>query len=85
MHRALVRHAQNELGKNVGVPNHVGFENNDWPSIAKVREEFEALASATESRPTAPAASTSTRRSDRLRRRDANEPPRSRLIADAAP
>jgi hypothetical protein len=43
VHRALVRHAQNELGKNVGVPNDVGFENFDWPSIAKVRAELEAL------------------------------------------
>ena len=30
VHRALVRHAQNELGKFVGVPNDVGFENFDW-------------------------------------------------------
>src|SRR5215475_10575421 len=33
VHRALVRHAQNELGKDVGVPNDVGFENFDWKSV----------------------------------------------------
>jgi hypothetical protein len=43
VHRALVRHAQNELGKPVGVPNDVGFENFDWPSLAKVRAELEGL------------------------------------------
>lgn len=43
VHRALVRHAQNELGKFVGVPNDVGFENFDWPTLAKVREELEGL------------------------------------------
>jgi hypothetical protein len=43
VHRALVRHAQNELGKPVGVPNDVGFENFDWQSVAKVREALEAL------------------------------------------
>jgi hypothetical protein len=43
VHRALVRHAQNELGRPVGVPNDVGFENFDWPSLAKVRAELEAL------------------------------------------
>ena len=43
VHRALVRHAQNELGKDVGVPNDVGFENFDWPSLAKVRAALETL------------------------------------------
>ena len=43
VHRALVRHAQNELGKPVGVPNDVGFENFDWPSLAKVRAELQGL------------------------------------------
>ena len=43
VHRALVRHAQNELGKFVGVPNDVGFENFDWSTLAKVREELEGL------------------------------------------
>ncbi|MEO5833676.1 MAG: hypothetical protein ABJA16_02250 [Nakamurella sp.] len=43
VHRALVRHAQNELGKNVGVPNDVGFENFDWQTIAAVRDALEAL------------------------------------------
>jgi hypothetical protein len=43
VHRALVRHAQNELGKPVGVPNDVGFENFDWQSVANVRTELEAL------------------------------------------
>jgi hypothetical protein len=43
VHRALVRHAQNELGRPVGVPNDVGFENFDWPSVAKVRDALQAL------------------------------------------
>jgi hypothetical protein len=43
VHRALVRHAQNELGSPVGVPNDVGFENFDWPSLRRVRDELEAL------------------------------------------
>jgi hypothetical protein len=30
VHRALVRFAQGQLGKDVGVPNDVGFENFDW-------------------------------------------------------
>ena len=43
VHRALVRHAQNELGKNVGVPNDVGFENFDWQTLTKVRAALEGL------------------------------------------
>ncbi len=43
VHRALVRHAQNELRKPVGVPNDVGFENFDWPSVGKVRAALEDL------------------------------------------
>jgi hypothetical protein len=43
VHRALVRFAQNELGKDVGVPNDVGFENFDWPSLPAVRVELEGL------------------------------------------
>ena len=43
VHRALVRFAQNELGRDVGVPNDVGFENFDWPSLARVREALEGL------------------------------------------
>jgi hypothetical protein len=43
VHRALVRFAQGELGKDVGVPNDVGFENFDWPTVAKVRDALEGL------------------------------------------
>jgi hypothetical protein len=43
VHRALVRFAQGELGKDVGVPNDVGFENFDWQSVAAVRNELEGL------------------------------------------
>jgi hypothetical protein len=43
VHRALVRHAQNELGKDVGPPNDVGFENFDWQSLAAVRTALEEL------------------------------------------
>ncbi len=43
VHRALVRFAQGQLGKDVGVPNDVGFENFDWPTVAKVREALEGL------------------------------------------
>jgi hypothetical protein len=43
VHRALVRHAQNELGKPVGPPNDVGFENFDWKSLAAVRTALEGL------------------------------------------
>jgi hypothetical protein len=43
VHRALVRHAQNELGKDVGPPNDVGFESFDWKSLAAVRSALEGL------------------------------------------
>jgi hypothetical protein len=43
VHRALARFAQGQLGKNVGVPNDVGFENFDWPTLAKVRDALEGL------------------------------------------
>ena len=43
VHRALVRFAQGQLGKDVGVPNDVGFENFDWPTVKKVREALEGL------------------------------------------
>ena len=43
VHRALVRHAQNELGRDVGPPNDVGFENFDWQSLAAVRTALEGL------------------------------------------
>ncbi len=43
VHRALVRFAQGELGKDVGVPNDVGFENFDWPNLKAVRDELEGL------------------------------------------
>jgi hypothetical protein len=43
VHRALVRFAQGQLGKDVGVPNDVGFENFDWPTVDRVREELEAI------------------------------------------
>src|SRR4051794_12207369 len=43
VHRALVRFAQSQLGKDVGVPNDVGFENFDWPTVEKVREALEGL------------------------------------------
>jgi hypothetical protein len=42
-HRVLARFAQSQLGKDVGVPNDVGFENFDWPTLAKVREALEGL------------------------------------------
>ena len=42
VHRALVRFAQGELGtKDIGAPNDVGFENFDWPTVAKVRQSLE--------------------------------------------
>jgi hypothetical protein len=43
VHRALVRFAQGQLGKDVGVPNDVGFENFDWPTVPQVRAELEGL------------------------------------------
>jgi hypothetical protein len=43
VHRALVRFAQGELGKEIGPPNDVGFENFDWPTLGAVREALEAL------------------------------------------
>jgi hypothetical protein len=43
VHRALVRFAQGQLGKDVGVPNDVGFENFDWPTVEKVKEALEGL------------------------------------------
>jgi hypothetical protein len=44
VHRALVRFAQGELGKeDIGPPNDVGFENFDWPSVDLVRKALEDL------------------------------------------
>jgi hypothetical protein len=43
VHRALVRFAQGQLGKDVGVPNDVGFENFDWPSVGQARQALEQL------------------------------------------
>jgi hypothetical protein len=43
VHRALVRFAQGQLGKDVGVPNDVGFENFDWRTVAEAREALESL------------------------------------------
>jgi hypothetical protein len=44
VHRALVRFAQGQLGKDVGAaPNDVGFENFDYPTLPKVRDALEAL------------------------------------------
>jgi hypothetical protein len=43
VHRALVRFAQGQLGKDVGVPNDVGFENFDWQTVARAREALESL------------------------------------------
>lgn len=42
VHRALVRFAQGQLGKDVGVPNDVGFEHFGWPTLALAREALEA-------------------------------------------
>jgi hypothetical protein len=43
VHRALVRFAQGELGKEIGPPNDVGFENFDTPTLDKVRQSLEDL------------------------------------------
>lgn len=43
VHRALVRFAQGQLGKDVGVPNDVGFENFDLTSLSAVRAAVEGL------------------------------------------
>jgi len=43
VHRALVRFAQGQLGRDVGVPNDVGFENFDWQTVASARETLEGL------------------------------------------
>jgi len=44
VHRALARFAQGELGnKEIGPPNDEGFENFDWPTLAKVRQSLEDL------------------------------------------
>jgi hypothetical protein len=41
VHRALVRFAQGQLGKEIGPPNDMGFENFDWPTVDKVRQSLE--------------------------------------------
>ena len=80
VHRALVRFAQGQLGKDVGVPNDVGFENFDWPTVAGVRDALEALGIGygVRERP-ARAASTSTPATRSPRRRNARQPHYSRL------
>jgi hypothetical protein len=43
VHRALVRFAQGEISGEPIVPNDVGFENFDWPTLTAVREALEQL------------------------------------------
>ena len=43
VHRALVRFAQGQLGKDVGVPNDVGFEHFGWRTVAAARDALERL------------------------------------------
>jgi hypothetical protein len=43
VHRALVRFAQGQLGKDVGVPNDVGFEHFGWPTVIIARDALERL------------------------------------------
>ncbi len=43
VHRALVRFAQGQIGQKDIVPNDVGFENYDWPTVTAVRGALEAL------------------------------------------
>ena len=43
VHRALVRFAQGQIGHKDIVPNDVGFENYDWPTVAGVRAALEEL------------------------------------------
>ena len=77
VHRALVRFAQGELGKDVGVPNDVGFENFDWQSVdrgpRRARGPRHRLRRA--ERPAGPLLRVP-RRPDRARRRHAGHPHR---------
>jgi hypothetical protein len=43
VHRALVRFAQGQLGKDVGAPNDVGFEHFGWKTVADARDALESL------------------------------------------
>ncbi len=43
VHRALVRFAQGQIGQKDIVPNDVGFENYDWPTVTAVRDALEDL------------------------------------------
>jgi hypothetical protein len=43
VHRALVRFAQGQIGQKDIVPNDVGFENYDWPTVTGVRDALQAL------------------------------------------
>ena len=43
VHRALVRFAQGQIGHKDIVPNDVGFENFDWPTLVGVRAALEDL------------------------------------------
>jgi hypothetical protein len=43
VHRALVRFAQSQIGQKDIVPNDVGFENFDWPTVDAVRGALEEL------------------------------------------
>ena len=43
VHRALVRFAQGQLGRDVGVPNDVGFESFAWPTVVEARGALEGL------------------------------------------
>jgi hypothetical protein len=43
VHRALARFAQGQLGKDVGAPNDVGFENFDHRTVPKVRDALEGV------------------------------------------
>ena len=60
VHRALVRFAQGQLGKKIGPPNDVGFENFDWPTLGAVRQALEALGIGYGVESASPAGSTTT-------------------------
>lgn len=42
-HRTLARFAQGKLGKDVGIPDNLGFESFAWPTVEKVRAALEGL------------------------------------------
>ena len=79
VHRALVRFAQGQIGQKDGVPNDVGFENFDWPTVGRAVRARGSRNRLRHSDLTARPVLRVPRRPARHRDRDAGQPHQARL------